>query len=159
MAKQSAARAARSAKGGEVHRGLLPALVGYQLRLAHSAVFAHFAASAGTLGTSPGEFGVLTIIEQNPGLSQTALARAVGVDRSSMVPVIDKLEKMKLVQRRRSDGDRRRYAIHLTRTGGTRLAAMTGAVRAHEAAISKTLSAGERAALVAALIKVREAAG
>lgn len=158
MAKQTAVRAAPCVEGGDVRRGLLPGLVGYQLRLAHSAVFAHFAASAGVHGTSPGEFGVLTIVEQNPGLSQTALARAVGVDRSSMVPVIDKLEKMKLVQRRRSDRDLRRYAIHLTRTGGTRLAAMPDAVRRHEVATSKTLSARERAALVAALIKVRDAA-
>ena len=61
---------------------VLPGLIGYHLRRAQVAVFAHFADSIARQAT-PGQFGVLTLIGVNPGLTQSALASAVGIERST----------------------------------------------------------------------------
>ena len=75
-------------------RGLLPSLLGYVLRRTQSAVFADFAATFAKAGEAltPGEFGLLVLVERNAGLSQMALARALGIDRSTLVPILDRLQ-------------------------------------------------------------------
>jgi hypothetical protein len=60
-------------------RGLLPSLLGYMLRRTQSAVFGDFAATFSKAGEAltPGEFGLLVLVDRNAGLSQMALARAL----------------------------------------------------------------------------------
>ena len=58
-----------------VRLGFLAELLGYQLRLAHAAVFRDFEQSVGQLGISPGRAGLLAIVEANPGLAQSRLHR------------------------------------------------------------------------------------
>jgi hypothetical protein len=70
--------------------GSLPALLGYRLRIAQQAVFRDFASSVGEI--SPGRVGLLLLIEANPGVTQSRLAREVHLDRSTMVGVIHALE-------------------------------------------------------------------
>jgi len=55
--------------------GALPGLLGYRLRLAQQAVFRDFAASVGEI--SPGRLGILLLVEANPGVTQSRLARAL----------------------------------------------------------------------------------
>ena len=85
-------RPADARRDGAPTLGLLPELLGYHLRLAQRAIFDDFAQSMGELEVSPGLFGMLVIIEANPGLKQTELANAAQLDRSSLVPALDKLE-------------------------------------------------------------------
>ncbi|MFK8050553.1 MAG: MarR family winged helix-turn-helix transcriptional regulator [Halioglobus sp.] len=66
---------------------------------------------------TPGLFVILSLIDKNPGQKQGALANAVMLDRSTMVPIIDHCEKQKWVQRLPYEGDRRAHAIHLTKAG------------------------------------------
>lgn len=141
---------------------LLPELVGYGLRRAQLAVFQHFArAMAETMGAdrvSPGEFGVLALIEANSGINQTSLATAVGADRSTMVPILDRLEKRGLIERRKVPGDRRAHALALGDVGRKRMAEFRATVRAHEARITAGMSADERALLIDLLGRLRKAA-
>jgi DNA-binding MarR family transcriptional regulator len=56
--------------------------------------FRHFAhAVSAAEGITPGLYGMLQAIGNNPGLSQSALAVAMEVDRSSIVKVVDQLEQ------------------------------------------------------------------
>jgi DNA-binding MarR family transcriptional regulator len=150
--------ASREAPAGAVNLGLLPQLLGYELRLAQRAVFADFAVTVGR-ETSPGVFGILVIIDANPGLKQTELSTAVGLDRSSMVPVIDKLEARKLVVRKPSESDRRSYGLFLTRGGVTLLARLKRRVLVHEAQVAKRLTARERATLMSLLARLTRVQG
>lgn len=138
----------------EVNFGCLPDLVGYNLRRAQSAVFQHFAETVSSHGVSPGHFGVLVFIEANPGMSQTMLARALGVDRSSIVPVIDHLEGEGLVTRRKKPSDRRTHELHLTSFGESRLVGLKSSVMEHDEEIARSLSAGEKRNLIVALGKI-----
>ncbi|GAA0400361.1 MarR family transcriptional regulator [Microbispora corallina] len=63
------------------------------------------------------DFAVLTAIDAMGPQSQQQLARSHGIDRTTMVSVVDGLERLGLVQRSRDPDDRRKYAIALTGEG------------------------------------------
>ena len=84
---------------------LLPGLIGYNLRRAQTAVFQDFSESLKACDITPGQFGVLILIQANSGLNQTRLGNALGIDRSTVVAVIDRLEGRGLVLRGPVIGD------------------------------------------------------
>jgi DNA-binding MarR family transcriptional regulator len=141
----------------KLDRGVLPTLLGYVLRRTQSAVFADFAATFQTAGAAltPGEFGLLILVARNKGLSQMALARALGIDRSTLVPILDRLQARGLLVRRRSPTDGRTHALALTPSGNKALTRFTGLVRAHEKRIASRLSTAETRMLIGLLEKVR----
>ena len=114
--QQDARRRARG-RGSRPDPGLLPELIGYNLRRAQVAVFQDFQASMAEFDITPGQFGVLILIRQNAGLSQSELGGALGIDRSTMVAVIDRLENRGLVIRAPSPTDRRSYGLRLSAAG------------------------------------------
>jgi DNA-binding MarR family transcriptional regulator len=65
----------------------------------------------------PGEFGTLVLCEQNPGVAQFQIAATLDIDKASVVAIVDKLEELGWLLRRRSDHDRRRYGLCLTPEG------------------------------------------
>ncbi len=138
--------------------GVLTELVGYHLRRAQAAVFSHFLDHIGGHGVTPGQFGVLVLIDANAGLSQSALAKALGIKRSTMVAVIDRLEQLGWVERVASVTDRRSYALALTKAGTDILSQVTPLVRGHERHINAELSGQEKATLIALLDRVTGAA-
>jgi DNA-binding MarR family transcriptional regulator len=131
--------------------GALAGLLGYRLRLAQQAVFRDYAASVGEV--SPGRVGILLLVESNPGVTQSRLARAVHLDRSTMVGVIDKLEERGLIERRRGE-DRRTNGLWLTRAGRTLLARMKERIEQHEGRFAARLTPAERGQLIALLEKL-----
>ncbi len=137
--------------GEAVDYDILPELVGYHLRRAQSVVFDDFLRTMAAQQIAPGQFGVLVLIAANPGLSQSALARAVGVERSTMVAVIDRLQARGLVERRRSAADRRSYALGLSAAGRRLLARLKPMVRRHERRVTQRLDAAEKATLIGLL--------
>lgn len=136
--------------------GMLPGLLGYRLRVAQLAVFRDFEHSVGALGVSPGRVGVLVIIESNPGLAQSRLAEAVGLDRSTLVPLLDRFEAEGLVERR-SGPDRRTNGLFLTAGGRRFLARVKRRVEEHEERLLARLSSAERMALLELLARLSDA--
>jgi len=141
-------------KNARLDLGGLPDLVGYQLRMAQIALFRDFAQGLGEHDVTPGLFGVLVIIEANPDLKQSDLARATHLDRSTVVTVIDNLERRGLVERRAALHDRRANAIRLTAAGSTLLRTLKRQVAQHEKRLIRNFSEAERASFLALLQKV-----
>jgi DNA-binding MarR family transcriptional regulator len=131
--------------------GLLPSLLGYRLRLAQQAVFRDFASSVGEL--SPGRVGILLLLEANPGVTQSRLAQAVSLDRSTMVGIVDMLEGRGLIERRRGK-DRRTNGLWLTAEGRAAVTRVKRRILAHERRVAARLTAQERAQLLALLEKL-----
>jgi DNA-binding MarR family transcriptional regulator len=77
----------------------------------------HFAAALEPLGLRPPHFGVLTLIDANPGSAQRDLVERSMIDASTMVAVIDELEERGLAERRPDPEDRRKRAVFLTAQG------------------------------------------
>jgi DNA-binding MarR family transcriptional regulator len=131
--------------------GPLPGLLGYRLRLAQQAVFRDFARAIPE--ASPGRVGILFLIDANPGVTQSRLAQAVGLDRSTMVGVLHALEAREFVERRRGE-DRRTNGLWLTRNGRALVASLQQRIRVHERRVAARLTAQERQHLLALLEKL-----
>lgn len=151
---------ARTARGSnerrppaELKHGVLPGLLGYQLRLAQLAVFRDFDQTMQDLGISPGRVGMLVLVDANPGLSQSRLALAVGLDRSTLVPVLDALERRGLLERR-SGPDRRTNGLWLTVRGKRFLASVKRRIARHEQRFLDLLTAAERDQLLKMLARL-----
>lgn len=108
---------------------------------------------------TPTLFGVLVLIDANPGMKQTQLADAIQLDRSSVVSVLDKLEARGLVERVRAPDNRRANALHLTTEGRHILDSLIPQVRAHEERVLGNLDPAERAQLQKLLGRLVLAAG
>ena len=123
----------------EIDFGVLGEFLGYRLRRAQMNFFAKFGEVCEDLGISPGLFAVLAIVDRNPGLTQTAVAQALGNDRSAMVAAVDKLEGKKLLERRPAVNDRRSYALFMTEEGNRFFANAVERVSRYENEMAKCL--------------------
>jgi DNA-binding MarR family transcriptional regulator len=137
-----------------LEHGVLTGLVGFHLRQAQIAVFRDFEATMGSLDMSPGLFAVLVLIEGNAGLKQSELAKGVHLDRSTVVSVIDNLERRGLVERHAVANDRRSYALRLTARGAALLKQLKRRVAGHERRLARGLDAREKATLVELLQRI-----
>lgn len=128
--------------------GCLTSHVGFHLRLAQLAVFKHFELALGEIDVTPAVFSVLEVLAKNDGITQSKLAGAVRLDRSSMVPMLDKLAKRGLVERQASTTDRRHNHLHLTGAGRALLVEATRRAEQHEKEVCKPFSAAEKKLLL-----------
>jgi DNA-binding MarR family transcriptional regulator len=119
---------------------------------AHSA--ARFAERLESLGMKPPHVGILGVIRQADGLSQQALAEALGTLPSRLVALLDELEGRGLVERRDRPSDRRSYALYLTDAGRDALETIGRIAREHQDALCAALDEGERAQLAALLARI-----
>src|SRR5829696_9834759 len=83
--------------------------------------------------------------------TQTALAQAIGLDKTTMVVTIDALERAGLVERRTSSADRRARVIAVTAAGEAKVAEGERIVEHISDDVLSTLSPGSRAAFMDAL--------
>lgn len=92
-------------------------VLGYLLK--HATLQLTSAADAGLnpLGIDSKDFGVLRLLGGSEPRSQQEIAESIGVDRTTMVALIDALEGQGVVQRRTDPRDRRRNVVELTSAG------------------------------------------
>jgi DNA-binding MarR family transcriptional regulator len=131
--------------------------IGFRLRMAQIASFQSFARHTQSVGLSPGRFAALILIDRNSGISQTALARAIGSDKSTLTPVLDNLVKRGLISRTRTRSDRRLYQLSLTDEGRKVVRAMQECAERHEAELDAIVGPRERAQFVRTLRKISAA--
>jgi MarR family transcriptional regulator, lower aerobic nicotinate degradation pathway regulator len=103
------------------------------------------------LGLSVKAVGAMTVLEAEGPLSQRRLAERQGIDRTTMVAVVDELERLGAAERHRDPGDRRANALRLTASGRRLLARARTAVAVAEEAFLAPLSEAEQRRLRAAL--------
>ena len=137
-----------------IDMGMLPDLIGFNLRCAQLALFQHFGKTVGQDGVSAPQFGTLLLIEANPDISQSAIAEALRFDRSTLVQIVDRLENRGLVERHVSLTDRRSHALRITDTGKTTLAVLKEQAIAHEDDVAAGLNAQERTQFISLLKKL-----
>lgn len=133
--------------------GILADSTGFYLRLAQIKVFKIFGSMLGELKVSPAIFSTMEILHLNPGITQARLAKAIHLDHSSMVPLLDKLESRGLIKRQVSLTDRRNKMVTLTEAGSELHCQASARVRQQEALVSECLTAAERRELFRLLIK------
>lgn len=89
----------------------------------------------------------LTLLRDAGEMSQSDLARSLGIDPTNVVVVLNELERRALVQRLRSPTDRRKHTVVLTEAGSAQLAAVEHALAGLEKRLFSALDAKEQATL------------
>ncbi|MCX4766266.1 MarR family winged helix-turn-helix transcriptional regulator [Streptomyces sp. NBC_01275] len=91
--------------------------LGYLLKHAQAKLTRTSAEALAPYGVDGHELAVLVVLAGDETLSQVEVAGRLGVDRTTMVSLVDGLEDHGLVARRRSPQDRRRNIVELTPAG------------------------------------------
>jgi DNA-binding MarR family transcriptional regulator len=129
----------------------------YLLKRTFALVEATIEPGLARLGVNGREFGLLTLLEAEGPASQQRLADRIGVDRTTMVALIDALEEKQLVNRHKDPSNRRAYVLEVTAAGHKRLRDALNAVELAEQQALAPLSAAEAATLTRALQRLVQA--
>ena len=90
---------------------------GFLLRRAQQISAAVFEDACRDLDLTPAQFGILTVLQEHPGMGQSSLARALGFDKVTVLRVLRGLQARGLVTREPSDDNRRNVSVNLTSEG------------------------------------------
>lgn len=134
-----------------VQFGILEQLVGFHLRLADDRTFENFARGLGSDRLRPGCFTMLTLIVNNPGITQITLSRASGRDKSSVTKDLRYMEDAGLIRRVRLNEDRRSYASFVTQAGAELSERLTCEVKAHSMRLTSIIGEDRKALLLTIL--------
>jgi MarR family transcriptional regulator, lower aerobic nicotinate degradation pathway regulator len=105
-------------------------------------------------GLTAKHFGCLSVIAAEGPLSQQALGEHMRVDRTTIVAIVDELERRGFVARRRNPDDRRAYALEATGEGREWLEGTSKLLAKSERRILDSLESDEREQLFRLLQKL-----
>lgn len=148
--------AAKSQPLEEADDSPLDQFIGYNLKRAYVIVQADFRQALGEDGLAPRVFSALNLVVQYPNMTQSALAKLLGIERSGLVAIIDELEGRGYLERTRVPGDRRVHALAATTEGQAANKALQTSVKDHENRLLSHMSADEKETLITLLKKIRK---
>lgn len=138
--------------------GILEGMLSYQLRRAQSKVLQQLSTRLDATNTNitPAQLNLLIKIRNNPGLSQTALAKDNGIERSTLGEIVDRFEQRGWIERRRHRADRRVYALYISAEGDLLLDDIVPAAVAEDAALTAGWSEEDRNTLLRLLCRLAD---
>ena len=142
--------------GRHVDLGPLTEYLGYALRRASMSAVGEFLEAFSEVELRPTQFAVLTLIAGNPGVRQTEICAALGIQKANFVPLLNELERRGLALRKSVAGDRRSSALHLTPLGNTTLQRAQTIHEGYESRFVTRLGKRGRDQLLALLNKVMD---
>ncbi|MEP9375226.1 MarR family transcriptional regulator [Aquabacter sp. CN5-332] len=111
----------------------LSARPGFLVRRLHQIHSAIFLEECKDFSLTPVQYGLMTALLQHSGSDQRTLGVEVGIDRTNVADVLERLAERGLVRRERSETDRRSMNVFLTDEGRTLVEQMYASmVRAQE---------------------------
>ena len=143
------------AAGSVPQRGVLPTdSVGFTLSQLGLEVSRRFGEVVAALGLEPRHFALLRGVSRWEGEAQQVIADRLQIPASTMVAVVDHLERDGLVERRPHPSDRRARNLYMTPAGRERVEEATASAMGLESTVCSGLTASEREALLALLRRV-----
>ena len=133
---------------------MLAGSVGFLLSKLGFLTASRFAEALRPLQLNPGHFALLRIVDASGPRSQQALGESLGIPPSRMVALVDELERPGLLERRRSEHDRRVNQVALTTEGRRVLKKASAIANAWEDDLCAGLAPGERDQLRELLVKL-----
>ena len=119
-------------------------LPGHYIRRMQQIAVAIFLQETEEHGVTPVQYAALQGVANTPEIDQRSLARAIGLDTSTVAGVIDRLEARGLMLREASAEDRRVRLLHLTDEGRALLSALVPAMQRAQERMLEPLPKGER---------------
>lgn len=130
--------------------------IGFLLAKVYQRGFGLFKEQLDRYDLTPPQFSLLAFLWIEDGLSQTSLSQKTQVDRTTIGGLIDRLEKLGLVQRLPTPEDRRAHRICLTEKGRGLEEELCAIASGVTEKFLVPLGVEERTALRAALKKLRQ---
>ena len=119
-------------------------VLGLYLHVAYHSVMATFGTIVGRGTVTPAIIGAVTLIAEHPGISQSELARLIGLERATVGATVLRAIAGGLIRRDVASHDARRYVLGLTPAGHKMLAALRHRIATHEAHVASHLTPAER---------------
>lgn len=136
---------------GEWDFGPLDSFLSFHLRRAQQVMSTNYGRAIADRPIPIGGVTVLSAIAANPGISQRELTEATGLNKSTLVPIIDSFEHARWAERRSSPVDRRRHELYATPAGETMLTQMFAVLRQVEDDATRLMSPAAKRNLLATL--------
>ena len=131
-------------------------LIGYALRRAQGAVYADLNDGLARLELRPLQFTMMLIVSENPGISQTGVCDALGMQKANCAPSMSELERRGFLTRRKSAADARIYELHLSAKGRRILQRAAEVQSLHESRLIERIGVEGREQLLALLGKLAD---
>ena len=103
--------------------------------------------------SSSHQFGVLLLLSKNT-MSQKEISEATLADEPSTTRMLDRMIKKELINKRRSDEDKRKQVVYITEEGQVLLTKILPIVATHNEEIASVLEEEERKELFRLLQKI-----
>jgi DNA-binding MarR family transcriptional regulator len=116
-----------------------------------------YAREAGSCELTKQQFTVLAALENNEGVSQTALVEMTGIDRSTLAEMVRRMLERGLVSRERTEKDARANAVAITGNGRKALRVARSAADRAEKLLLESLPPSERTKFIKALSAIASA--
>lgn len=117
---------------------------GFLVRRLHQIHMAIFLKECAAEQVTPIQWGILTIVAATSGIGHVEIADELGLDRSNVANVVDRLTRRGLLKQNTSKVDRRKKSIHITPTGRKLMSSFEPKARRAQRRLLKMLSADER---------------
>ncbi len=127
---------------------------GFHLRRASSVIMADLSERLAELDLRPADASTLILIGANPGVTQSKIGEALGIQRANMTPMAARLAERGLIAGAPVDG--RSIGFRLTSEGETVTAGARAAMAQHDARFLGALPADQRRDLIALLISIAD---
>lgn len=127
---------------------------GFLIRRLHQIHYALFYEECASFDITPVQYGLLTTLSITPDLDQNSLGRELGIDRTNVADVLNRLSKRGLLERRRSDKDKRMVLARLTPKGEKVTQEMYEAMQRAQIRLLEPLLPEERNAFITTLIRL-----
>ena len=124
------------------------------LRKILKATEANVKALAGKSGLTASQLLVLQVLKSRGETLTGDLARAVDLKQATVSIIVDKLQEMQLVERRRGESDRRRVWVRITEAGAAAVKGAPDLLQETFRSRFRHLADWEQASLVAALLRI-----
>ncbi len=128
-------------------------LLGYQIQRANLLMIGDARKALEPSGLTPAKLTALMLIRANPGCDQTALGRALSINRSSAMKLTNALVASDLIERR-PGRDLRTNALHLLPQGEAELVEMLARLHESDRHMTGRLTDAERTTLSGLLRKL-----
>lgn len=127
---------------------------GFLVRRLHQIHLALFLEECKEFDITPVQYGLLTTLKLRPDQDQNSLGQELGLDRTNVADVLVRLTKRGLVERRRSEEDKRMVLARLTEEGENVTEAMYSAMQRAQERLLEPLLPQERNAFITTLIRL-----
>ncbi len=132
---------------------------GFLLRRAHQISAAIFEANCSEMGLTQAQYGALMVLQEEPGIDQTRLARALAFDKVTVLRVLRGLAQRGLVVRELSQSNRRQMSLRLTAEGEHLLMQSTAPVQHAYEQLMAPLTPQHRTQFIALLQQLTDVLG